>query len=47
MKRTFFGAMVALTVSMLGSGCSRDAIEAVNLANEGDQSRATDIDGAI
>lgn len=47
MKRTFFGAVVALTVSMLGSGCSRDAIEAVNLANEGDQARATDMDGAI
>lgn len=48
MKRvTFFGAVFAVAVSMLGSGCSRNNIEAVNLANEGDQARGTDIDGAI
>lgn len=47
MKRTFFGAMVALTVSVLGSGCSRNAIDAVELANAGDQAKATDLDSAI
>ena len=29
------------------AGCSRNNIEAVNLANEGDKAKATDIDGAI
>ena len=29
------------------SACSRNNIEAVNLANEGDKARAQDVDGAI
>jgi tetratricopeptide (TPR) repeat protein len=49
--RTF--VKVAVMVSALSamasavSGCSRNNIEAVNLANEGDKAKATDIDGAI
>lgn len=39
---------VALAAAMsLSLGCSRNNIEAVNLANEGDKAKATDIDGAI
>ncbi len=30
-----------------GAGCSRDSIEAINLANEGDQSVRVNIDGAV
>jgi tetratricopeptide (TPR) repeat protein len=45
MKR-ILGAFVLLT-SLVAGGCSRNNIEAVNLANEGDKSRATDVEGAI
>lgn len=39
---------VALAAVMaLSTACSRNNIEAVNLANEGDKAKATDIDGAI
>lgn len=39
---------MALATFGLGSaGCSRNNIEAVNLANEGDKERATNIDGAV
>lgn len=55
MKISFFGSAkvsaVALAVSMFAStfsvGCSRNNIEAVNLAIEADKSKATDLDGAI
>ncbi len=40
-----FGAVLALSLS--AAGCSRNNIEAVNLANEGDKERATNLDGAI
>lgn len=46
MKRLTFGICAAL-LSLSAAGCSRNNIEAVNLANEGDKSRATDIDSAI
>jgi tetratricopeptide (TPR) repeat protein len=46
MKRVL-GTVLAVSALMLGSGCSRNSIEAVNLANEGDKDRATNIDGAI
>ena len=38
-----------LVVMMMGSaaGCSRNDIEAINLANEGDQMKKVDVDGAI
>lgn len=45
MKRMLV-ALVLLSSIAVG-GCSRNNIEAVNLANEGDKSRATDLDGAV
>jgi tetratricopeptide (TPR) repeat protein len=46
-----FGAVVALALGVAmgvsSLGCSRNAIEAVNLANEGDKARGTNIDDAI
>jgi len=42
---TFFGAVVALALS--AAGCSRNNIEAVNLANEGDRAKATNLDEAV
>jgi len=50
MKRVMFGAAVlALSVAsaVASAGCSRNNIEAVNLANEGDKERSSNIDGAI
>lgn len=52
MKRvTFFGAAIALTISAsisaFATGCSRNNIEAVNLSNEADKAKSTDLDGAI
>ena len=47
MKRMLAGLVVSASL-MLGLGaCSRNNIEAVNLANEGDKAKATDIDTAI
>src|SRR6185369_2065090 len=43
MKKAFFGAMFVLAAA----SCSRNNIEAVNLAIEGDKAKATDLDGAI
>jgi tetratricopeptide (TPR) repeat protein len=43
MKKALFGAMILLA----SASCSRNNIEAVNLANEGDKAKATDLDGAI
>jgi len=40
-------ASIASLVSSFGLGCSRNDIEAINLATEGDQSVKVDIDGAI
>lgn len=50
MKRVMFGAAVlALSIaSAVGAvGCSRNNIEAVNLANEADKEKATNLDSAI
>jgi tetratricopeptide (TPR) repeat protein len=47
MKRVIFGGLIALSIAALDVGCSRNNIEAVNLANEGDKAKATDIEGAI
>ncbi len=47
MKRAMLGAVMALTFTVLGAGCSRNNIEAVNLTNEGDKAKSTDLDGAI
>jgi tetratricopeptide (TPR) repeat protein len=46
MKRVLAAVLAALALTTL-SGCSRNNIEAVNLANEGDKEKATNIDGAI
>lgn len=47
MKRVIFGSVVAFSLAVAGAGCSRNNIEAVNLANEGDKAKSTDLDGAI
>lgn len=42
------GAFVlAISTSAMSTGCSRNAIEAVNLSNEGDKVRGTNVDDAI
>lgn len=46
MKR-FLLASAALALATASLGCSRNNIEAVNLAIEGDKAKATDLDGAI
>jgi tetratricopeptide (TPR) repeat protein len=46
MKRVLAAVLGALALTTLGA-CSRNNIEAVNLANEGDKDKATNIDGAI
>jgi tetratricopeptide (TPR) repeat protein len=49
MKRVLSGVLGALALTTLSTlaACSRNNIEAVNLANEGDKERATNIDSAI
>ena len=37
----------ALAVGLATSGCSRDHIEAINLANEGDRAVKVNVGGAI
>ncbi|MBK6694170.1 MAG: tetratricopeptide repeat protein [Myxococcales bacterium] len=39
--------LVAASLVLLATGCSRNPIEAVNLSNEGDKARAANIDEAI
>ena len=46
MNRVTLGAVIAMTIAS-AVGCSRNNIEAVNLANEGDKAKATDIDTAV
>ena len=41
------GLIVLASAALLATACSRNNIEAVNLANEGDQERKTNVDGAI
>lgn len=45
MKRT--AAVLAFAAAAVIGGCNRNNIEAVNLANEGDKVKATDMDSAI
>jgi tetratricopeptide (TPR) repeat protein len=40
-------SVAAVAFAAAASGCSRNAIEAVNLANEADQQRSVDVDSAI
>lgn len=53
MKRVTSSALVAASLAFASvvspalAGCSRNNIEAVNLANEGDKERSSNIDGAI
>src|SRR3954449_3424786 len=47
MKRVLGAVLATLALATSGAGCSRNNIEAVNLANEGDKDKATNIDGAI
>ena len=51
MKTVTLGALFTsaalLVIAALDVGCSRNNIEAVNLANEGDKAKATDIDTAV
>jgi tetratricopeptide (TPR) repeat protein len=48
MKRMLGAAFAfGLSTAVMLAGCSRNNIEAVNLANEGDKARSTDIDSAI
>jgi tetratricopeptide (TPR) repeat protein len=45
--RPLFGLVVASVVAWASLGCSRNAIEAINLANDADKQVAVDVDGAI
>src|SRR5689334_15829725 len=45
--RALFGLVLASTVTLASVGCSRNAIEAINLSNEADKQRDVDVDGAI
>jgi tetratricopeptide (TPR) repeat protein len=47
MKRSFVASAVVLAFAVSASACSRNNIEAVNLSNEADKAKATDLDGAI
>jgi tetratricopeptide (TPR) repeat protein len=46
MKRSLLASALVLA-ALSGSACSRNNIEAVNLANEADKEKSTDLDGAI
>ncbi len=45
--RALLRLLLATAVSASTVGCSRNAIEAINLSNEADQQRNVDVDGAI
>lgn len=47
MKLRNLAVVLAITSSVAASACSRNAIEAVNLANEADKQRSVDPEGAI
>lgn len=47
MKRMLGALVVSVVLALDVGGCSRNNIEAVNLANEGDKAKSTDIDTAI
>ena len=46
-RRSAVAAVMAAFTLAASAGCSRTDIDAVNLANEGDQSLKVDLDGAI
>src|SRR3954454_12960988 len=45
--RALFGLTLASAMALATGGCSRNAIEAINLANEADKQKDIDVDGAI
>src|SRR5438128_92595 len=45
--RAVLGLVLASTMALASVGCSRNAIEAINLANDADKQRNVDVDGAI
>jgi tetratricopeptide (TPR) repeat protein len=45
--RALLGLVLVSAISWTSTGCSRNAIEAINLANEADKQRNVDVDGAI
>jgi len=45
--RAVLGLVLASTMALASVGCSRNAIEAINLANDADKQRIVDVDGAI
>jgi tetratricopeptide (TPR) repeat protein len=47
MKLGTLGCLTAVAISLSATACSRNNIEAVNLANEGDKAKAMNIDEAI
>jgi tetratricopeptide (TPR) repeat protein len=47
MTQNLRGLLAIAGIALVAAGCSRNSIEAVNLANEGDQERKTNVDGAI
>jgi len=48
MKLVGCAKVIGLALALvLSAGCSRNGIEAINLANEGDKEKATNLDGAI
>ena len=47
MKLGTLGVALVLGLAVSTTGCSRRSIEAVNLANEADQQKKVDVEGAI
>jgi tetratricopeptide (TPR) repeat protein len=45
--RPLFGLVLTSVVAWASLGCSRNAIEAINLANDADKQKSVDVDGAI
>src|SRR6185369_3295585 len=45
--RALFGLALASSMALAVVGCSRNAIEAINLANDADKQKYVDVDGAI
>src|SRR3954464_1744385 len=45
--RALSGLVLAAAMALASGGCSRNAIEAINLANEADKQKDVDVDGAI
>jgi tetratricopeptide (TPR) repeat protein len=45
--RALFGLVLASSMALASAGCSRNAIEAINLANDADKQKDVDVDGAI